>query len=296
MPRVTVIIPTFNYAEVLPYSIGSVLRQTFTDFELLVIGDHCTDQSESVVRSIADSRVRWINPDVNAGHQSGPNNEGLRQGRGELAAYLGHDDLWLPRHLELAVRAIDRGTDVSYALTEIVPVDDRLPTFAPQELNYLPGMWIPPTSVVHRRQPALDIGGWRHFRDVPDKDPESDLWNRLHAAGQRVRLTRMLTAVKFSAAKRKGVYARRPSHEQAEWSRRIETEADFEAVELAKMLITSPEHRLPFKELARRLGADALTRIRHRLARLGKKPSDTPISREQIYTDRLKFKGIDSRE
>ncbi|HEX8171309.1 MAG TPA: glycosyltransferase family 2 protein [Thermoanaerobaculia bacterium] len=60
MPRVTVIMATYNYSNVLPYSIGSVLGQTFADFELLVIGDGCTDDSESVVRGIADPRVRWI--------------------------------------------------------------------------------------------------------------------------------------------------------------------------------------------------------------------------------------------
>src|SRR5262249_29306735 len=46
MPQVTVIIPTYNWSAVLPYSIGSALRQTFSDFELLVIGDGCTDDSE----------------------------------------------------------------------------------------------------------------------------------------------------------------------------------------------------------------------------------------------------------
>src|SRR5580698_4528947 len=116
MPRVTVIIPTYNYAEVLPYSIGSVLRQTFTDFELLVIGDHCTDASESVVSAVADERVRWINLKSNVGHQSGPNNEGLNQARGELIAYLGHDDLWLPHHLELLLKTIDSGVDLTYGI------------------------------------------------------------------------------------------------------------------------------------------------------------------------------------
>ncbi len=130
MPRVTVIIPTFNYAQVLPYSIRSVLRQTFSDFELLVIGDHCTDESESVVNSISDPRSAGLTCQKNVGHQSGPNNEGLRQGRGELAAYLGHDDLWLPKHLELAVATIDGGADLSYGLTEMVRPDTRPPFFA----------------------------------------------------------------------------------------------------------------------------------------------------------------------
>ena len=94
------IIATYNWATVLPYSIGSVLGQTFTDFELLVIGDGCTDESEAVVTAIADPRVQWTNLPTNSGHQAVPNNDGLRRARGEVVAHLGHDDLWLPRHLE----------------------------------------------------------------------------------------------------------------------------------------------------------------------------------------------------
>jgi glycosyltransferase involved in cell wall biosynthesis len=297
MPRITVIIPTYNYAEVLPYSIGSVLRQTFSDFELLVIGDHCTDGSESVVKSIGDPRVRWINLDKPAGHQSGPNNEGLRQGKGEMAAYLGHDDLWLPRHLELAVRAIDRGADFSYAITEMVQVGGKPPKFAPGELDYVPGMWIPPTSVVHRRQAAIDVGGWRHIRDVPERDPEADLWMRLHEAGERIQLTRMLTAVKFSAAKRKNVYAQRPSHEQAEWSARIQNEPDFEAVELGKMLLKSPDCGTHYKDLIRQLGVETMNRVKFRLRRFKEKlTGKRPPSAGERYDERLKFKGIESRE
>jgi glycosyltransferase involved in cell wall biosynthesis len=85
-PSVTVIIPTYNWSSVLPYSIGSVLRQTFTDFELLVVGDGCTDDSEAVVGRISNPRVTWINLPTNTGHQSGPNNEGLRQARGQFSA------------------------------------------------------------------------------------------------------------------------------------------------------------------------------------------------------------------
>jgi glycosyltransferase involved in cell wall biosynthesis len=291
-PRVTVIIPTFNYAQVLPYSIGSVLRQTFQDFELLVIGDHCTDDSESVVGAIGDPRVRWINLSKNVGHQSGPNNEGLRQARGDIVAYLGHDDLWLPRHLELAVADIDGGADLSYGLTEMVPPGDGAPWFAPYELEFTPGIWIPPTAVAHRREIALRVGGWKHFAEVPDRDPETDLWLRIHQAGGRVKLCRRLTAVKFPAARRKGVYASKPSHEQQTWSARINTEADFAEKETARLLVPSSANGHSFVDSARAFGADTWRRIRRRLWWLGLSANPPKRSRAEIYEERLRFKGI----
>ena len=121
MPRVTVITATYNWSEVLRFSIASVLRQTFGDFEILVVGDGCTDDSEEVVRSFKDPRVRWLNLPQNTQHQSGPNNEGLRQARGEIIAYLGHDDLWLPHHLESHVAELDTsGADIAYSLALLI--------------------------------------------------------------------------------------------------------------------------------------------------------------------------------
>ena len=69
MPRVTVVMATYNWATVLPYSIASILDQTFTDFELLVIGDGCTGDSAEVVAGFDDPRVQWHNLPSNAGHQ-----------------------------------------------------------------------------------------------------------------------------------------------------------------------------------------------------------------------------------
>ena len=86
--RVTVIIATYNWANVLPYSIGSVLDQTFTDFELLVIGDGCSDESGKVVEEIEDARVQWHNLPANTGHQSGPNNLGIDLAGGDVAVRL----------------------------------------------------------------------------------------------------------------------------------------------------------------------------------------------------------------
>ncbi len=100
-PLVTVVIATYNRAETLRYAIESVLWQTYKNFELWVIGDCCTDHTEAVVRSFShDPRVNWYNLPQNSGYQSKPNNEGIRRGKGSHIAYLNHDDIWLPNHLQ----------------------------------------------------------------------------------------------------------------------------------------------------------------------------------------------------
>ncbi len=228
-PSVSVIIPTYNWSSVLPYSIGSVLRQTFTDFELLVVGDGCTDDSEAVVGRVGDPRVEWINLPTNTGHQSEPNNEGLRQARGQFIAYLGHDDLWLPHHLSCLVSALEQGADLAYGISLILPGEPNgyhTWPYPPCE-GYQPGMWIPPTSVVHRHSITDHVGGWRHHREL-DTDPEVELWRRAYTAHYRFVFVPRLTAVKFPASTRRDVYKLRPCHEQADWSKRIEKEDDFE--------------------------------------------------------------------
>jgi len=221
MPRVTVIISTYNWSTVLPYSIGSVLGQTFTDFELLVIGDGCTDDSGEVVNAIADPRVRWINIE-RFGHQSGPNNEGLRQARGEYIAYLGHDDLWLPHHLEVLVAALDAGADLAHSLIAMVP-----PAASNKPLTVAAEAWKPPSSVMHRRSVIGEIGGWRDFRELTIT-PEGDLWRRFEQGGFRIEFVPRLTAIKFPALWRRDVYRQRPCEEQKTWLARIRSEPDLE--------------------------------------------------------------------
>ena len=120
-PKVSVIIATYNKASALRYAIDSVLWQTFSDYELWVIGDACTDESEQLVTSYGDPRVFWHNLPQNSGYQSAPNNEGLRRARGEYVAYLNHDDLWLPNHLQVLLDRIEEsGADFAYSILEMI--------------------------------------------------------------------------------------------------------------------------------------------------------------------------------
>jgi glycosyltransferase involved in cell wall biosynthesis len=275
-PKVTIILPTYNWSAVLPFSIASALDQSFGDFELIVVGDGCTDDSAQVVEAVGDSRVQWVNLAANSGHQSGPNNEGLRRARGELIAYLGHDDLWLPHHLACLVAAADSGADMAFGAVRMVPANLGVQRAALAE-RYRPGMWIAPTATVHRRALTDRLGGWKDYRGLA-VDPESELWSRFHAAGARIDPVPRLTAVKFPAAARRGVYRERPSHEQSEWLARIRREPDLEAVELARAAaeMATAAREPPFRALVAQVLGRGLRGVGRRLARHdpGAKPGE----------------------
>jgi glycosyltransferase involved in cell wall biosynthesis len=288
VPRVTAIIATYNWSSVLRYSVASVLRQTFTDFELLVVGDGCTDDSERVVAATNDPRVRWINLPANTRHQSGPNNEGLRQARGEIVAYLGHDDLWLPHHLQSIVSAFDRtACDVAYALAISVDANGSVWPVTPRPLA---GSFGAPLTIAHRTRVTEEIGGWRDYRELSGA-PDIELWGRAQARGYAFAFVPRLTGIKFPAGMRRGVYRTRPADQQAAWFARIEREPDLEVEALVQLIVSSGGDAwsgLSYRELAGSVLKQTWRRLqmRRRLPVLG-------LSRHgQLIEGLRRFKGL----
>lgn len=100
-PKISVIIPTYNRADLLPRAINSVLNQTFQDFELIIVDDGSTDNTKQVVQEFQnkDSRIKYIWQE-NSGGPAGPRNIGIRHSEGEYIAFLDSDDEWLLEKLE----------------------------------------------------------------------------------------------------------------------------------------------------------------------------------------------------
>ena len=84
-PKVSVITATYNYPSVLKLAMETALDQSFADFEYLVIGDGCTDETEEIVRGFKDDRIIWDNLPENLGNQSDVNRIALRRARGARA-------------------------------------------------------------------------------------------------------------------------------------------------------------------------------------------------------------------
>jgi len=116
MTRVSVIIPTYNRAGYLGEAIQSVLDQTFSDFELLVVDDGSTDNTREVVASFKDVRVRYIQQE-NRG-VAAARNAGIKASDGEYIAFLDSDDIWLPENLEIKVKLLDSRPEVGLVCSD----------------------------------------------------------------------------------------------------------------------------------------------------------------------------------
>lgn len=114
---ISIILPTFNRADVIGRAIKSVQAQTFTDWELIIVDDGSTDDTAMVVRDL-DPRIRYIYQD-NKGVSSA-RNTGLDQSRGQYIAFLDSDDEWLPHFLEITIAFLKWSSEDHFVTTELL--------------------------------------------------------------------------------------------------------------------------------------------------------------------------------
>ena len=188
---VSVVIATYNRSNVLRLAIESVRWQSYRNFEIIVVGDCCTDDTADVVASFQDPAIRFYNLRENFGEQSGPNNFGCRQARGEFVAFLNHDDLFFPHHLKNAVRSLDtERADLVFARRCSVDGPDGKTTVRPPpgRFEYEPIFCVPASCWVFRRGLLDDIGPWRAAAELYNS-PSQDWIFRAFKAGKKIRCT-----------------------------------------------------------------------------------------------------------
>jgi len=106
-PTVSVIIPTYNRAHLIGRAIQSVLNQTFQDFEIIIIDDSSTDNTDDIIKEFQkkDERIKYIKHNKNKGG-SAARNTGIKIAKGEYIAFLDSDDEWLPKKIEKQIKAM----------------------------------------------------------------------------------------------------------------------------------------------------------------------------------------------
>lgn len=112
-PVISIIIPTYNREKDLERALNSVLAQTFSDWQALVVDNHSSDNTDDLVKSFNDPRIRLLKVH-NEGVIAVSRNFGLKHAEGKYIAFLDSDDWWVPEKLEVSLRYLDEGADLVY--------------------------------------------------------------------------------------------------------------------------------------------------------------------------------------
>ncbi|PSN16415.1 glycosyl transferase family A [filamentous cyanobacterium CCT1] len=122
-PIVSVVIPSYNSMMFLPTTLNSVLQQTFSDFEVLIIDDGSQDNVKDWFTTISDSRVKLFSQE-NKGY-AGACNTGILNAQGKYIAFLDADDVWVPTKLEKQFRCLEDNPEVGLVDTLVFFVDSE---------------------------------------------------------------------------------------------------------------------------------------------------------------------------
>jgi len=163
-PKVSIITPTYNRAYILKNAIGSIVAQTFADWELVIIDDGSTDNTKELVESIGDQRIVYRHQD-NAG-PSAARNYAVGLARGEWIAYLDSDNELLPTYLETMLEHFERHPNALYGIPQgnytfelyedgkLIDLVDKSGQF-PESLSI---------RDIFRRKLHFDMNGFMHVR------------------------------------------------------------------------------------------------------------------------------------
>ncbi len=182
--KISVVIPTYNKADILPMAIESVLAQTHKNVEILIVDDGSTDNTEDVVTRY-DSHVEYIRMNSNGGGPARPRNVGLRAASGDYIAFLDSDDLMLPAKLSEQADFLNAYRDMPLVFSDFRTyrtADDDEPNFLADHTDFqampkiplrnnwyrvtsslayetlIPDTYIRPSSVMFRKSVVDDVG------------------------------------------------------------------------------------------------------------------------------------------
>lgn len=134
-PTVSVVIPTYCRAHLIGQAIQSVLNQTYQDLEIIVVDDCSSDNTEEIVRSIKDDRIRYLRHEKNKGAPAA-RNTGIKAAKGIYIAFQDSDDEWLPQKLEKQMKIFENASPkVGVAYTGFLRIEN-------DKKEYIPYSWV----------------------------------------------------------------------------------------------------------------------------------------------------------
>ncbi len=188
MPLVSVIVPTYNRAHMVPQTIDAVLSQTLIDLELIVVDNESVDNTEEVVKSYQDTRIKYFK-NQNNGVVAVNRNFGIRESQGEYISFCDDDDVWIPEKLERQLLEFQKDKRVGLVCTNAREFDEysekgtrikrklRDSDFTLESL-IVEGNRIISSSVVVRRTVLDDIGTLDESPEIFSSE-DYELWARV---------------------------------------------------------------------------------------------------------------------
>ncbi|MBD3426746.1 MAG: glycosyltransferase [Candidatus Omnitrophica bacterium] len=185
-PTVSVILPTFNRANILRRSIDSVLGQTYSDFELIIVDDGSSDNTAELVAGVNDPRIKYIKHENNSGLPAA-RNTGLKHARGRFIAFQDDDDQWLEDRLKVQVSLLnktDEDTGVVYCDSIKMEQGVKSYLYSPSRSgksgdlhhDFLMGNFVTVIATLVKRECFLKVG---NFDESLPSFEDWDMWLRI---------------------------------------------------------------------------------------------------------------------
>jgi glycosyltransferase involved in cell wall biosynthesis len=189
-PLLSILLPTHNRANVLELALKSILFQSFQNFEVLVVGDGCTDNTAEVVQSFNDDRIKWYNLPKAPSFGYANRNIALKEARGKYIGFAAHDDILFHDHFEKSINALEADPSKDITITRplwvtrdglIIPVEFNFdtPSILEQFISRTNNA-IPAACVVHRRDCFEKYGYWNEQLSTCG---DWDMWARIIEGG-----------------------------------------------------------------------------------------------------------------
>lgn len=198
--KVSVIMSVYNGEKYLKEAIDSILSQSFTNFEFIIVNDCSTDSSLDIIRSYSDERIKIINNDVNIGLTKSLN-KALSQAKGEYIARHDADDISLPNRFEEQVRYLNKYVDVAVLGTSICLIDEtgktvrkQLALIKPNTNDFFKGNQISHGSAMFRKAIMTKLDA---YNELFKYGQDYELWLRVARDYKLRNLPEMLYQLRF---------------------------------------------------------------------------------------------------
>jgi len=192
-PIISVVVPTYNHSQYLGKAIQSVLLQTYKYLELIIIDNYSEDNTEEIVNSFIDKRIKYFKY-RNYGVIASSRNFGIMKSQGEYISFLDSDDVWYPNKLEIVLSIFYKEIDIDVVCNnEYLRKNDKIvkilnygpyPTNSMYENLLFRGCCLSPSATTLKKQIAIKVGGFSERKDFVTAE-DYDFWIRLAKNGAR---------------------------------------------------------------------------------------------------------------